>query len=210
MQKTTRKTKHMNLKSTIAATILLIAPLCTHGQTAWTSTSRRGDALPTGPQIEMKMKQIELDVAMKQFEKIQTSLAEARVELRLLDESLLGEEAYKEQMARAERKMERLAKLNVELEQEIHRHVSIIEEYRKKYSITEAMPYTADPMVGGPRPAPTQFFPPPTSPPKPAAALPGPKIIDEKPVPTGTAFERQITPVPAAVPPANPSTPVSR
>ena len=64
----------MKMKSVIAALLLTctVLPL------------RAGEAAPSAAQIEMKMKQIELDVALKQYEKILTMLVEARIEMELL------------------------------------------------------------------------------------------------------------------------------
>ena len=118
----------MKMKFTIAAAILLAAPLCAIAQ-----KSPVVGEVPTGPQIEMKMKQIELDVAMKQFEKIATSLAGARTESQLLDRSELSEEQIKQKMNQADEKLARLTKLKDELQNEIREKVAELDQFRRRF-----------------------------------------------------------------------------
>lgn len=205
----------MTLKSTITAALLLIAPLYANGQVPSgygdrnpyiaqpQSPSRNGDTIPTRARIEMKMKQIELDVAMKQFEKIQTALAETRVAAQLLDETLLGEGAYNEQTRRAEVKTARLRKLKDELQDEILKNVAVIEQYRKEYRFSdEPVPLTTDTMIREPWHAPAQIHPTPASPPA-SAALPAPLFNELKPAPAG--IPGVIPVAPATVPAPNPA-----
>ena len=188
----------MKMKSTITAALLLIAPLYANAQTGSglgggdylasqpQSLPQRGDAIPTGARIEMKMRQIELDVAMKQFEKIQTALAETRVEAQLLDESLLGAEAYKEKTRRAEVKTARLMNLKIELQEEILKNVAEIEQYRMEYPLAdEPVPDTTDLMIRVPRP--------------PAPILPTPARSPGSPPPVAPSFN-EVKPAPSGIP----------
>ena len=125
----------------------------------------------------MKMRQIELDVALKQFEKAVSSLAEARSEMQLLDQDILGDAAFKEQINRAERKLQRLAQIKAELEKDIRENIEMIEEYRKKYAIADApVPPLLDPptAVNRPGPVPGEALP---------RALPTPATVERRPVP---------------------------
>ena len=206
----------MKLKSTITAALLLIAPLYANGQVPSgygdrdpyiaqpQSLPRRADTIPTGAQIEMKMIQIELDVALKQFEKLETTLADARSEMQLLDEGTLGEKSHEELLSRAQRKFERVSRLKAGLQDEIRRKVGEIDVYRQKYSITDApVPYIANPNITGPRREPTLTRLPDTE------TLPAPSFNGAKPAPAKQADEVPRTPTSGA--PATPfNQPVAR
>ncbi len=163
----------MKMKSTITAALLLTAPLCVLGQNPPGKVApapaggagladpmlqnplRKGERILTGPQIEMKMRQIELDVALKQYEKTVTLLAEAHSETQLLDQDALDEASFKELMSKAERRVQRLTQIKVELVREIRGKIDTIEEYRKEYAITDApVPPLLDPPIGENLPVP--------------------------------------------------------
>ena len=197
----------MKMKSTITAALLLIAPLYANAQVPSgygdrdpyiaqpQSSSRNGDSIPTRARIEMKMKQIELDVAMKQFEKIQTALAETRVEAQLFDETLLGAEAYKEKTRRAEVKTARLMNLKIELQEEILKNVVEIEQYRMEYPLAdEPVPDTTDLMIRVPRP--------------PAPILPTPARPPGSPPPVAPSFN-EVKPAPSGIPGLLPAAPAT-
>lgn len=201
----------MNMKSKIAAALLFAAPFCVHGQNPRGKLAsppnagegqvdpmlqnplRKGERIPTGPQIEMKMRQIELDVALKQYEKTVTLLAEAHSEAQLLDQDAFDEASFKELISKAERRLQRLTRIKAELVREIEGKIDTIEEYRKKYAITDApVPPLLDPPIGENLPIPAAGGAPPP-------VLPTPITIERPP---GQPVNPPLAPgAPSATPP---------
>ena len=115
----------MKMKSAIAALLLActVLPL------------RAGEAAPSAAQIEMKMKQIELEVALKQYEKILTMLVEARIEMELLGaRGDLSEAQLKEKAGLAE-KTKRLEDIKARLREEVQVKGKELEEMRKTETV---------------------------------------------------------------------------
>ncbi len=86
--------------------------------------------------VEIKILQIELDVALKQYEKIASALAESQYSMELLDGHVLGEVQLKELRNRAEEKLARLAQIKDRLHAEIMRTDTALDALRKKSGTT--------------------------------------------------------------------------
>lgn len=97
---------------------------------------RAVESVPGSVQIQMKILQIELDVALKQYEKIATALGEAKSENELIDTHDIGDAQLKEKKRRGEEKLERLLQLADRLRQEIMRASDRLEMLRKKYGVS--------------------------------------------------------------------------
>ncbi len=108
----------------------------------WAPFVSNGPA-PSGGQIEMRVLQIELDVALKQYEKIASALAETQSSMELLDGDVLGDVQLKELRNRAEEKLARLAQIKDRLRAEIMRTDLDLEALRKKSGTTAAAPVPA-------------------------------------------------------------------
>ena len=92
---------------------------------------RASDAAPTTAQVELIMKKIELDVALKQFEKIENALADARTELALISLST-GTDAQKADQSNAlKAKLELLSQLKQQLRNEIEERSAETEKLGK-------------------------------------------------------------------------------
>ena len=96
--------------------------------------------------VEIKIRQIELDVALKQYEKIATALAEAQYSMELLDSHEFTDVQLREKRGRAEEKLARLAQIKDRLREEIMRTDTELEALRKKSGTTADAPV---PAVGG-------------------------------------------------------------
>ena len=90
--------------------------------------------------IEIKIRQIELDVALKQYEKIAGALAEAQSSVELMDTHELSDVQIKEKRLRAEEKLARLAQIKDRLRAEIMRTDADLEVLRRKYGATADVP----------------------------------------------------------------------
>lgn len=92
---------------------------------------RASDAAPTTVQVALIMKKIELDVALKQFEKVENALADARTELALISIST-GTEAQKAEQSNAlKAKLELLSQLKLQLRNEIEERSAETEKLGK-------------------------------------------------------------------------------
>ena len=85
--------------------------------------------------LELKVKQIELDVALKQFEKVTTSLADASLEAQLFDRQALTDEQLKAQLSRTDQKIAVLSEMKHRLREEILKQGMEIEAMRKKWGL---------------------------------------------------------------------------
>ncbi len=100
-------------------------------------------------QLELKIKQIELDVALKQFEKVTTTLADASLEARLFDRQAHSEEELKAQLSRTDQKIAVLSEMKDRLREEILKQGAEIEMMRKKWGLPATGPEKLDPNVPG-------------------------------------------------------------
>ena len=112
----------MKMKSAIAALLLACTALPLRAQ----------NAAPSAAQIKMKLVQIELEVALKQFEKIATLLADAGTELQLLEAAGLTDAQREEKAGKAENKIKRLENIKARLQAEIQERSAQLESIRVK------------------------------------------------------------------------------
>lgn len=112
----------MKMKSAIAALLLACTalPLCAQ------------NAAPSAAQIKMKLVQIELEVALKQFEKVATLLADASIEHQLLEAEGLNDAQREEKANKAENKIKRLELIKDRLQAEIQERSAQLESIRVK------------------------------------------------------------------------------
>ncbi len=119
------KTKMKTKVATILLVLMSLATLPMHAD----------EPAPSTAQLELKIKQIELDVALKQFEKVSTTLAEAELDDRLADPEGKNDEQIKAQRNSAERKIAILTEMKDRLRGEILKNGVEIEALRKKWGI---------------------------------------------------------------------------
>ncbi len=98
-----------------------------------------GSPAGTAP-IEIKVRQIELDVALKQYEKIATAFAEAQSEAELFDSREISDAQLKEKRIRVEEKLMRLSQIKDRLRAEIMRTDAELADLRKKYGVPTDVP----------------------------------------------------------------------
>lgn len=103
---------------------------------------RAGAAVPGG-EVEMRVLQIELEVALKQFEKIATAYVDAQTAAALLDQDELSDAQFTEKKKRAEEKVMRLTEIKLRLRSEIARATDELEARRKQLGLPADMPVRA-------------------------------------------------------------------
>ncbi len=109
----------------------------------------RTGAAPTGGEIEMRVLQIELEVALKQFEKIAAAYVDASTAAELLEQNELSDAQFAKQKKRAEEKVNRLGGSKSLLRSEIARATDEFEARRKQLGLSADAPAPDAPVNAG-------------------------------------------------------------